>query len=102
VWSRDGRALFYLRGTTPANLELVTQAVGPDGVLPTAHVLFNLGSIRALSAVPVPGFDVAPDGRFVFSVFPDTPPTPLPSEIQLIENWFAELNAKVPRTGTRR
>jgi serine/threonine-protein kinase len=100
VWARNGRELFYLRGdgSSTASLEMVVQDVGPDGtIVSTGRPLFRLGQIRAGYNMPVPGFDVTPDGkRFVFPQFLDAPLGPPPEEIHVIFNWFEELKAKVP------
>jgi len=68
VWARNGRELFYIRGSSRDTSELVVHDVEPDGTIaPTGRPLFRLAPIRAIPPVPVPGYDVTPDGRrFVF------------------------------------
>ena len=98
VWARDGRELFYVRGTPDVH-ELVAHDVGPDGTIaPVVRPLFRLAPLRLLPGIGLPGFDVAPGGRrFLFVQSPETPALPAPSVIHLVENWFDELKAKVPR-----
>jgi len=97
VWSRDGRELFYLRGTTAESQELVAHDVGPDGTIaPVIRQLFRLAPLNLLPGIALPGFDVAPDGRFVFVQSPETPSPPAVAVIQLVENWFEELKRLVP------
>jgi len=97
VWARNGRELFYVRGTAP-NDWLVAHDVAPDGAIaPTARPLFRRFSLRLLEHNPIPGFDVSPDGRrFLFAQDPDTPPPPPPDQIHIVLNWVEELKAKVP------
>ncbi len=48
-------------------------------------------------AVPVRNYDVAPDGRSFLTVRENmSPPEPLPSQIMIVQNWFEELQARVP------
>jgi hypothetical protein len=98
VWARNGRELFYLRGSSTDTLEMVVHDIGPDGtVAPTGRPLFRLAPIRVEAYYPVPGFDVTPDGkRFLFAQYSDTPSPPPPKQIHVVFNWFEELKAKVP------
>jgi Tol biopolymer transport system component len=98
VWSRDRRELFYLRRTSPESQELVARDVGPDGTIaPVVKPLFRLAPLRLLPGTALPGFDVHPDGRrFVFVQSPEIIPSPAPTVIHLVENWFEELKRLVP------
>jgi eukaryotic-like serine/threonine-protein kinase len=98
VWSREGRELFYLRGTSPESQELVARDVSPDGAIgPVVKTLFRLAPLRLLRGTALPGFDVHPDGRrFVFVQSPEITPSPAPTVIHLVENWFEELKRLVP------
>jgi hypothetical protein len=97
----DGRELFYVRARRAGaaggeDEELIAHAVATDGsISPKAQPLFHLAPIRAAATMPVPGYDVTADGRFLFVQQPDTPP-PLPNRIHIVENWFEEAKAKVP------
>jgi eukaryotic-like serine/threonine-protein kinase len=97
VWSRTSPLeLFYLRGRSQ-DQDLVAHSVGPDGRPAQAgRSLFRVSPLRLVMALPVPGFDVAKDGRFLFPQRPDEPPRPLTRDIQIVVNWFEELKAKVP------
>jgi len=45
-------------------------------------------------------YDVAPDGqRFYARQARNPPPPPVVTHINLIQNWFEELKAKVPASG---
>ena len=98
VWARDGRELFYIRGSSFDKFELVAHDVSRDGAVATAgRALFRLAPIRPLTYLPVPGYDVTPDGkRFVFTQYPDAPAAAPPNQIHLILNWYEELRGKVP------
>ncbi len=98
LWSRDGRELFYLRGISPESRELVARDVGPDGTIsPVIRPLFRLAPLRLMPGTSLPGFDVHPDGRrFVFVQSPEIIPSPAPTVIHLVDNWFEELKRLVP------
>jgi Tol biopolymer transport system component len=99
VWSRDGRELFYKRGTwAKQDYELVVHNVAADGTIsPIAKPLFRLAPMRLRVAAPVPAYDITPDGqRFLFVQEVDLTLMPSPNQIHIIENWFEELKAKVP------
>ena len=49
-----------------------------------------------MDCVQVRCFDVGPDGKFYTLQRVAPPPTPKVTHINLIENWFEELKAKVP------
>jgi hypothetical protein len=50
---------------------------------------------------PVRCYEVAPDsGRFYGIKMGKLPPAPAVTHINIVQNWFEELNAKVP-TGVR-
>ena len=55
-----------------------------------------------LVCAPVRCYDVAPDGQRFFAVQqrPAPPPPPV-THINLIQNWFEELKAKVPAGGAK-
>jgi hypothetical protein len=57
VWSRDGRELFYIDG----DRRMVAVSVSTQGA-------FAVKSSADLFAAPTLVYDVAPDGRFLFSV----------------------------------
>jgi len=86
VWSRDGRELFY------------REDFGPDSRLMAARI--QLSPFQVLSRAPLfdvanfvmaedhPNYDVSPDGRSFVMV-----KSSQASQIQLIQNWTAQLRA---------
>jgi hypothetical protein len=54
----------------------------------------------ALACTPLRCYDVAPDGqRFYARQARNPPPPPVVTHINLVQNWFEELKAKVPTSG---
>ena len=88
VWSRDGRELFFAKGDT-----LFAAPV-------TLGETFSSGAVRRLFSGPytldaVTGnYDVAPDGQN-FLVAGNQ--TPAPHQLELVLNWFEDLNRLAPR-----
>ena len=90
LWSPEGRELYY-RDRDPATggnmMAVSVDLSGPEPRIGTPRVLF-----------PSPyqgGGDVAPDGRFfLLKGIPEASPS---RAIELIMNWFDELQTKVPR-----
>jgi Tol biopolymer transport system component len=81
-WSRDGRTLFYR-----SEAGMMALAIGPGSplVISQPKRLFGLESLGT--------YDVAADGRFLFV---DLPSDIAPRQINIIQNWFEELNRLVP------
>jgi Tol biopolymer transport system component len=87
-WSRSGRELFFESG---GQLMAVSVGTGPDLVISEPHALFSLAGYRR--ARNRAQYDVAPgDQRFLMIKEPPSPPIPT---VIFVENWFAELRAKV-------
>jgi len=83
VWSRDGRELFFLQGTT----KLMTVPISAGKELSPAR------PAQLFEARFDFGYDVAPDGRFIVAQRdPQAPPVP----VHIVLNWFDELKAKAP------
>jgi serine/threonine protein kinase/Tol biopolymer transport system component len=79
VWSRDGREIFYLRGT---DLMAVKTNATADLLPGTPHLLFRRATLFG-------GYDVSPDGRFLMI---DDVPSSVPSApIAVVVNWTATL-----------
>ena len=95
LWSRDGRELFYLRGTN--TMMAVSVAPGPAWRHSEPRALFEL---RDALAMLQPGFytpwDVAPDGRFIFARSREGG-RDRRAPLIVIENWMEEVKARVPR-----
>jgi hypothetical protein len=84
-WSRDGREIFFVN----ANNELTRVAVGSGASLTVTdqRVLFSLRGVA--------DWDVSPDGsRFITIREREGRPR---SKLVVVENFFQELNARVPR-----
>jgi serine/threonine-protein kinase len=88
VWSRDGRELFFARGDT-----LFTVPV-------TLGAAFKSGAARRLFSGPYDfdvvylNYDVAPDGQHF--VMPRSRVDAAPRQLELVLNWFDELNRLAP------
>jgi hypothetical protein len=62
-----------------------------------AQSLFEFAEGELLGGAANPGYDVAPDGQtFYFVQRPIPPPPPVVTHVDLVQNWFEELKAKVP------
>jgi Tol biopolymer transport system component len=80
-WSRDGNELFFLSEGRMMAVGISTDASTP--VLDTPRVLFPLPSrVRAF-----PGYDVAPDGRFVMVAEEELEDKGPPS-ILVVQSWY--------------
>jgi Tol biopolymer transport system component len=96
VWSRDGRELFYLQGTT-----MMAVAVRPGtetSAFDEARALFDASFARLEPGAFEPGgssYDVAPDGRFLM-IQPVARPQTAPTGIVVVQNWLEELKRHVP------
>jgi len=93
-WSRNGRELFYRSGD---RMLAVTMTPGPTLVAGQARLLFS-GRYQ-VSDTGVTGYDVAADGRFLMIESKGAQGTA--SQINIVLNWFDELNAHVPTTRGR-
>ena len=95
-WARDGRTLFYFTGGGPVPRVLWSAAVtpGPRFTTEPPRVLARLA--RDTSSA----YDVATDGRILFHLSATSTvarPQQL-SQIVVVQHWFDELNARVPRS----
>ncbi len=90
-WSPDGKELFYRRGDS---LVAVNVDTSPDAIeVGETRKLFDLRIANARSPQH-PGYAVSPDGSRFLVVIPE--PQAIPTRINIVLNWFEELNAKVP------
>jgi hypothetical protein len=99
VWNRNGRELFYLQRnvTVPGPPEVAMMAV-PIATLPVLNVGVEKRLFKGdfVVSTPARGYDVAPDGqRFVMLRQKETPPVTV-KHLVLVQNWFEELNRRVP------
>jgi hypothetical protein len=94
-WSHSGRELFYLAaasGGRTSDVTIMKVAITPG---PT----FNAGAPEPVVKLPPNAafnFSVAADGRFLINV-PASDTGFGRSRLSVVQNWFAELKAKVPR-----
>ena len=90
-WAPNGRELFY---NVPTTGDVVSVTVA-------ASATFSAGEQRRLlsleNAVPQNGWDIAPDGRFAFVATRTTVRGAIDRELVVVENFFQELRAKLPR-----
>jgi serine/threonine-protein kinase len=93
-WSRDGRELFYLEPSRRM-VAVDVLAEGADFQHGPSEALFTLPSDIEVSGV-WPKYDVAPDGRFVFSRFVTGDGPSEPASAVLVLNFFEELRQRVP------
>jgi serine/threonine-protein kinase len=89
VWSKDGRELFYRRGNAMIAVTIAAQPVLSAG---SSRTLFT-GSYLPTDTGGA-GYDVAADRRFLM-VQPLEAPQPA-THINLVINWFTELQQRVP------
>jgi dipeptidyl aminopeptidase/acylaminoacyl peptidase len=89
-WSPDGRELFYRRGDA-----FLAATISSSGKLSVGDSR-KLFEVRAASGTSTQqaGYSVSPDGRRFLVQLPD--PRAIPTQINVVLNWFEELKAKVP------
>ena len=92
LWSRDGTELSY---RSPCGVMAVPVDAGADFSVGEPELLFDDEYFFYLSRRT---YDVAPDGQRFLMVKPgDGTSADAGSRIHLIDNWFEELRARVPR-----
>ncbi len=89
-WSPDGKELLFRHGDA-----FMAVSVSTTGLLQVGNAR-KLFEIQAASGRTTnhPGYGVSPDGRSFFVLRLD--PRAIPTQINVVLNWFEELNAKVP------
>jgi Tol biopolymer transport system component len=109
AWNPKGGELFFLSLFNSAvdsegRMMAVDFADGSPPRIGRPRVLFKYG-LRDVQfdCIPTRCYDVAPDGqRFYAMQSPTPPPRPVVTQINLIQNWFEELKAKVPTSGQKK
>jgi serine/threonine protein kinase/Tol biopolymer transport system component len=91
VWSRTGRELFYVNGDTLMAVDITTQ---PTFAARSPRLLFQ--GRYGLSPTASSGYDVSPDGQRFLRV-QATRPEPPATQINVVMNWFTELNSGVQK-----
>jgi Tol biopolymer transport system component len=92
VWSRDGKQLYYAYTNRVFRAEVLTaggMSLGPVTAVETTGSLPNLPMRRY--------FDVMPDGKRFLVVLPEGAEAAQRTTINVVLNWAAELNAKLPQ-----
>jgi dipeptidyl aminopeptidase/acylaminoacyl peptidase len=87
VWSRDGSEIYF---RAPGNQMMVLPF---RGGVPTSRALPLIRGVY-LSAGAIAQYDVARDGRFL--MIKPMEQAAGPSELVLVQNWFEELQRKIP------
>ena len=97
IWRTNGQELFYQKGD-PNDGEIQMMSV-PISTAPTlrAGVPQLLFRGRYISGSPARGYDVMPDGNHFIMIKHDERPAMPVSQIVLIQNWFEDLKARLPR-----
>jgi Tol biopolymer transport system component len=101
AWHPSGRELFFVAPADPAGMGRmmgVDFVPGPPIRIGQPRVLFEFDDrTLSLDCSPVRCYDVSSDGqRFYTTQFRMPPNAPPVTHINLIQNWFEELRAKVP------
>ncbi len=92
VWSPDGKQLFYVNTYTSPSKHMVVDMTteGPSRPRELFSSSFSVGA-------PERDIDIAPDGRRFIALAPAPKPANEPvTSVELVLNWFNELNALVP------
>jgi eukaryotic-like serine/threonine-protein kinase len=96
VWRKDGRELFYIEsasGDRNVRVMAVPVTTTPTFSAGAAHVLFE-GPFRVDG--PFRMYDVTPDGQRFLMVRAVEQPSARISQMVLVQNWFTELQQRVP------
>jgi Tol biopolymer transport system component len=91
AWNPNGRELFYRSGNKVMAVDIATQ---PGFVAGTPRMLFE-GRYRS-APFPIANYDVSPDGQRFLMVKPSEQEQAVPTQINVVLNWFEELKQKVP------
>jgi len=101
AWHPGGKELFFVSAPDPAgersvmSVEFDARSAVAAG-RPRRLFVFD-PRVLPFYCVPLRCYDVAPDGQRFYLVQSRTPPPPpAVTHINLIQNWFEELKAKVP------
>ena len=96
TWSHDGRELFYISiATGTLHMYSVKVTTSPAFTF-TSPSSFEVN--RLPGDVLAPSYDVLPDGRFIYAASASEGPAQAAtnSPMQLVLNWFTELQQRVP------
>ncbi len=90
-WSADGRTVFYRRGD--AFLAASVTSSGATLTVGDSQKLFEARAAPGRTTIQA-GYSMSPDGRRFLVLLLD--PRAVPTRINVVLDWFAELEAKVP------
>ncbi|MEO6325551.1 MAG: protein kinase [Thermoanaerobaculia bacterium] len=90
-WSPDGTELFYRRAD--AFLAATVTRKGDEIIVGDPRKLFELKVAPGRSSFQA-GYSLSPDGRRLLVQVQD--PRALPTQMNIVQNWFEELSARVP------
>jgi len=91
LWSRDGKEVFYRRGDV--FMSVGVNLTGDALSIGDTRKLFEMRAATGRTANHA-GYAVSPDGKQFLILRPD--PRAIPTQINVVLNWFDELKAKVP------
>lgn len=93
VWSRDGAELYYRKSS--GDMMAVPLSLNPVLTLGRPRPLFQFSGRFRISG-NASAYDLHPDGRrFIMVSEPETP-IPVSRQVNIVLNWFEELNQRVP------
>ena len=102
AWGKKGRELYFVSPIDEGGRGKMMVADFEPGSPPRLGMprpLFEFGPDLHFASGPLRSHDVAPDGeRFYVVQSRPYPPLPPVTHVNLIQNWFEELKAKVPVT----
>ena len=90
MWNPSGRELFYRSGDKMMAVDITTQ---PSFAAGKPRMLFE-GRYES-PPFPIANYDVSPDGQRFLMVKPSGQEA-VPTQINVVLNWFEELKQKVP------
>ena len=92
VWARDGSELYFR--SAAGDLVAVPVAYAPAFTIGRPQSLFRVTN-RFRTSGNAAAYDMHPDGRRFVMVTEPATPTSGPRQINVVQNWFEELRAKV-------
>jgi serine/threonine-protein kinase len=94
MWARDAAELYFRSAAGDLMAVPITHTT-PELTVGQPRALFRfIGQFRISGNAAA--YDVLPDGRFLMVTEPASPIAEQRSEIKVVQNWFAELERRVP------
>jgi len=91
VWNPNGRELFYRSGDKMMAVDITTE---PSFAAGKPRVLFEGQYVPTPASFP--NYDVTPDGQRFLMLKPGEAGEAVPTQINVVLNWFEELKRRVP------